>query len=587
MYITTEYDYELQAEVYKISGDKGYAHTTDTVLKELEDTRDTSLLDYFTVDLCVNVIRDIGESKVVFYDNGEPIPFYDNDTKYEMLDWSVSTGETTTTIKLGYDIEHNIYARYMGNKKGLPSKSPSISIFEEVPPLFTTTLTKENNVVQYDKETTITIPITFTSGQVSSSAHNKTIKILDNNELVGTSTITLPADTLSATDNIEIQGGLSAGLHHISLVFDGDEYNGSANLNFDISVGYKLTITEMPSTLVQGATNTTKCLLADYFDTPIPNVNVYGVDYYETVNPQGKIVETEEISPVPVQTDSNGIATFTNYNFTKRFAVAYIYNDKTYRSAKRTPSKVRIDSLTISCEDEVIGKDYTTTIEVYADYTVIWGKSMVILGVPCTLSDGTDTYTSTFNGNGYATFQYTGTGAGEVTLTADAGQYSASPTLTLPDVMQYWNAGGQSIHELHWVITPRFQVLSNAYHLESVSNGGVACIGDGSQLTDDWDLEFKVVSASPTISMLGFGTWYRTSGNTESTMFSNLGTVQLQSGNIVKVTHRDEDYTVYINGAEQDVHTSSELVGGVSIFVSGASGTFLNFDNLKWTVWSD
>ena len=73
VYVTTEWDYDLKAEVFVVRGDKGYAHTTDTLLSEV-GTRNSSIIEYFTATFEVNVLRDIRDSKVVIYDDGEAIP---------------------------------------------------------------------------------------------------------------------------------------------------------------------------------------------------------------------------------------------------------------------------------------------------------------------------------------------------------------------------------------------------------------------------------------------------------------------------------------------------------------------------------
>ena len=46
-YITTEWDYGLKTEVFVVKGDKGYTHTTDTLLNEV-GARDSSIIEYFT-----------------------------------------------------------------------------------------------------------------------------------------------------------------------------------------------------------------------------------------------------------------------------------------------------------------------------------------------------------------------------------------------------------------------------------------------------------------------------------------------------------------------------------------------------------
>ena len=168
VYVTTEWDYDLKAEVFVVRGDKGYAHTTDTFLKEV-GSRNSSIIEYFTATFNVDVLRDISDSKVVIYDNGESIPVYIDGNPVQMLDWQQNNQSQTFTLKLGYDVEHKIYAKYLGNKKGLPSKSQILTISEPLPNLYGTLIERTTDTSQFEANTTINIPISFTTNRTFQS----------------------------------------------------------------------------------------------------------------------------------------------------------------------------------------------------------------------------------------------------------------------------------------------------------------------------------------------------------------------------------------------------------------------------------
>ena len=63
--ITTEWDYDLKEEVFKVSSDKGYVHKTFTTLSTTSTANNTSLMSYFVATLKVNVDMDIGDSHIV------------------------------------------------------------------------------------------------------------------------------------------------------------------------------------------------------------------------------------------------------------------------------------------------------------------------------------------------------------------------------------------------------------------------------------------------------------------------------------------------------------------------------------------
>lgn len=239
--INTEWDYELKEEVFRVSADKGYTHKTFTSLKKKSTT--SSVIGYFTATFEVNVEQDIGNSYIVIYDNNHPIPFTIGGTEYTQYSWGQNTTAKTFSVKLGYDVDHNIVAKYHGNGDGLPSKSLSIPIHMDLPESFNSSISRTNSTVQFNKGATINLPLTFSSGKKASTTLSKTVKIYVDEVLNKTVSIQLTSGNTTGTlSTNNLTGSLSEGKHNIRCVFEGDDYNDASSLSFDIMVGYNIQI---------------------------------------------------------------------------------------------------------------------------------------------------------------------------------------------------------------------------------------------------------------------------------------------------------------------------------------------------------
>ena len=126
--LITTYDSTLKEKVFVLKGEEAYAKSTDTVLTELPREEDWNrYLDYMLIGFEVDVHRNIGESSIVLYDNDDVIDVIPFDLGSTSVRWEKYYDEDTgewvdNRMKLAYGVEHNIYAKYMGNKQCLKSQ---------------------------------------------------------------------------------------------------------------------------------------------------------------------------------------------------------------------------------------------------------------------------------------------------------------------------------------------------------------------------------------------------------------------------------------------------------------------------------
>lgn len=429
--INTEWDYGLKGEVFRVTGDKGYVHKTVTKLSKTSTANNTTLFDYFVAELKVNVDKDIGTSYINIYDNGKAIPFFISNTKYSQYEWTQNTTEKTITLRLGYDVEHNLQAKYHGNSSGLPSKSQTIQLYEDRPNVFKSTITRSNSTTQFNENTTISLPITYTSGGNAQSTHTKSIKFYCDGELKSTLTPTLSNGSATTTATASLSS-ISKGKHKIDFVFEADEYNAYTSLSFEIKVGYDIKILSKPEATVDCSDTTYQdhnsivVQVKDYDDTPVTSASV-------TVYNNG--------STSSKTTDSDGKITYVANSGATNFKVTYSSSSSEQITIPHfipTETKVTTDTEYISRNSD------NKVITEITEYSWKDDNEGTIEGIPIHISDsdGND-YVATLNENGVAEMDYhTDTDESEVTFSVQAGDVGNSETIK--QVWQYWNATNKS-----------------------------------------------------------------------------------------------------------------------------------------------
>lgn len=202
--ISTIYDKKV-GKCLIVRGSEAYAHTTDVLMEVGTITKDHT--DSFKATFILNVLRDVGSSQIAIYDNDELI---------KIVDWSDSSsaieiGTNGDDIRFSYNVDHNIYAKYLGNKECLPSRSKTFVLNEEIPSnLFTSISFGESPTTSF--LSTVTIPVTL----VADNSSTQTLKYYIDGDTTNKQSISV---TPNVASNIVISN-LSNGLHTINVEFE-------------------------------------------------------------------------------------------------------------------------------------------------------------------------------------------------------------------------------------------------------------------------------------------------------------------------------------------------------------------------------
>lgn len=205
--ISTIYDKKV-GKCLIVRGSEAYAHTTDVLLEVGTITKDHT--DSFKSTFILNVLRDVGSSQIAIYDNEELIKIVDwSDNQSSAIEIGTGTGDDE--IRFSYNVDHNIYAKYLGNKECLPSRSKTLVLNEEVPSnLFTSISFGESPTTTF--LTTVTIPVTLNAEGTSTQTLNYYIDgDTSNKQSVSVTTNTPTNVAINGVDN---------GLHTISFEFE-------------------------------------------------------------------------------------------------------------------------------------------------------------------------------------------------------------------------------------------------------------------------------------------------------------------------------------------------------------------------------
>lgn len=442
--VTTTYDNTLKEKIFLIKGEEGYARSTDCVLTELythngerQPDWNTSL-DNMKLEFRINVLRDVGASQVVLYDNDTTIGVYDFDTNAHSIDLKYEGGDEDNRIELSYDVEHHLYAKYMGNKQCLKSQSQSYHLFEPMPDAFKCELSfidadgfvmNGGTNSDYDMLDTIEFKVKLEAEDYISG---NTIEVYDGNTLIGE--YTTDANGLTELIQIETHDVETytdfQGLKKLTARFRGTQYLEAKLTTTNVSVGYTVSVIEYPQYVVNSEPSQVIAKVESYNGNEPSahmSMNYYAVfQIHRDEDPTGyeKISSSE-------QPNWDGMIYFDNVVFTKgefciRFAFPFSF--------------------------DYVSDDYTTNV--YDNVTVEVSPKQAItsannvLPISATLKQGIaplpEGIAVDFNGssiltnaNGIAVYNYEGNSIGDVSVTASV--YSAYDTANIEDVYQYWS----------------------------------------------------------------------------------------------------------------------------------------------------
>lgn len=473
--LTTYYDYKLQRKAFKLTGERGYARTTD-VLTTLESITDTTL-SYCTAEISFNVFGDKGESTIAVYDNGVRVPFEYNSTECEVIDWSDQTSAAETLfVKLNYDTEHAVQVKYLGNNKCVGSKSKSLIIFENKPPVAEPTLSMTFGHTDgvYDLSETLSCNVTLElpENPLSDTANqNQTIKFYVDGNLNGTATTNSEGSTTYTFSNVP------KGLHSLKAAFEGNQYLYQTETDKQISRGYVIDILSYPTQIINDGLIDVSAQVSDFFNNPIENAMVY-VESALGHQIKTGISDSEGIVSIYMAYANymNDLEQGDNYIYPLRYSIAHSSNEK---------SKI------------VTTQDITRVEVVFDEEVIITGKNNIAnisghitrVTTPMEVEiTGAVNKTVVSNNKGVFIVNYTGVGDGEHTINAEIT--GSSDSAIIADYLQYWSR--EKLVNQEYEVDGSLTTLSQGFELD---NYGVLKLGDGYSIGSDFELEFKVVAA--------------------------------------------------------------------------------------------
>lgn len=415
--VSATYDSELKSKVFMIRGDERYTRSTNTTLNiQKYTTYDSKGYD---LPITVNVQRDVGESKVVIYDNDEPIM---------VIDWTEDTSSKTFTSKLTWDTEHIIHAEYKGNSSCSNSQSSKESVRYDNPDIYNTSITRVDNILQSEKNTEISFQ--FNVNAEGGSVNNLTVNLYEGVNIIGTGNTTNGLVTIKHKFD-------SNGLKTLRAVYEGNSNQFASELEFNVCIGYDIVFSEYPSVLLNQTSQTYKATIYDFNNNPVSNKSL-SLYYMDGSNTAKKLATSTS--------NEGGIATFTQainwamQNITSPVKF-YITDNNTVTSNVEIPF-AQVRSITLN--DAETG---------YGISTPITGKVSLTesVSVPVTIvAEATNTtydlsYNSLFtvtiqtDSQGNFSYNYDGQGAGITNISATATGVTA--TATLKDYIQLWRIG--------------------------------------------------------------------------------------------------------------------------------------------------
>ena len=571
--LTEYYDYELKKTAYKLSGEKGYAKNTTTSL-ELVSITDTNL-NYCTATFKVNVIGDRATSQIIIYDNGTLIPVYYNNTEYRYLEWSnQNTNPLQIQIRLTYDTNHKLQAHYLANHRCLQSKSKPIDVFRDLPLTAQTEISlsfnNANRIYTASANPIITATLSILDSSENPNANrNQTITFLVDGTTKGTAT----------TDNSGVASytlnNVSVGYHTVTARYGGSEYLFGTETSTELSKGYQVKILENPRIVLNNDDVTVTASLTDFFDNPINNTSL---TFAKTNGSHTSLSTTGT-------TDSDGIATltmdsakYTTYATLSNnvYTIPYVIR---YSASEYSEDITTYDAINMTID--LTDKEYISANKQITEISGLVSPSRNnTFPVDVTIETNGITETVKTDNNGAFTYNYNGTGVGDTIITASIN--SASDTLELEDMIQYWKANNKSYNKKYKWIIGEFRELTTGFKLAlPKNNSGEANlgIGDGTSFDSDYEISFKVI-ATNNLEQIGIKQWERGDPNS---FYGHTDTdTTVANGDVIKAVNENGTMTTYKNGEIISTGESTNLYP--VIWLEGGKGGYVLFDEFKFKV---
>ena len=478
--ITTTYDVDLKQKIFQVRGEEGYARTTDCKLDELTRRNDWNThMEYMLIGFHVDVLRDVGASSVALYDNDVLIEgtLVELDTNSHSIDWDWSVSEDNR-IKLNYEVEHHIVAKYNGNKQCLPSESKEYVFYEPIPQAYESEVIINDLSDNHDSG----VPVTFTV-TLGATGHydEQLIQIYDNSEWIGE----YETNEYGVTPEISFTPSHD-GMHIIKAVFEGNTEQSKelaySEVSQDISVGYVVSILDAPTRLINIPQSNLTAMVVDYFDNPQSSFSV-------------DIMEDGGSTPLKSSTTGDdGIASFVNVPLSNtEYYACTSHNSVDYESEHYVTSVYT--NVTI---------DYSVDTTITSTNFGIVGSAQLsepISNVPVTTPNGSVVYTDD-NGSVSTGLSYSGKGAGNVTLTASIT--GSSDSVAIEDVYQYWNLS-TPMNIDYTLVWGSVSKKTNGWQLTASSGGVYFQLNNKPSYVYNWVIEYDIVAVSNTITSVDVG----------------------------------------------------------------------------------
>ena len=463
--VSIYYDNNKKEQFFMVRGDERYARSTKTLLELVSTNQE--LFDFDAV-FSVNVLRDTGDGSIVVMDNDVAIPVLlnieDNWVEFDSIPWnSQLNGLTFKLNHMTYDTDHNLTAKYIGNKSCSPSLSNTVLVNIEDTHRTVPVITIESTT-QYDKNTTISKSITLTNDISEELNKNQTLIVYYDNQKIGQ----YNTGNTGIVTNVQIPSG-AGGLHTLTVEFKGSNNLTPKTVTQQISVGYKLELTEYPSVMVHSESYEFKGILKDWFGNPKPNATVI-LQYLNCYEPYiGQWSDKESAT-----TNDNGEITITHNNLStcntyRRLKCSV--GGETY-SEQALSNTVQASQLNIAADAPRLYKGESNMLRITTNSPYENTPIHLTGAVNETIYTGA---------NGFVAIKtLTGEGEGTKTITATFG--NLTQTINLEDYIQYWSPNdihpNPKIYELDTNGTSTILDLTNYFRLD-VPNTNLPSSGTG------------------------------------------------------------------------------------------------------------
>ena len=542
MRLNTYYDKELNSQAYMIKSSEGYSRSTDTILTV--DEIDTSNVLSFQANLTVDVMRDV-KSEI---DNGL-IEIYDNGDLIHSIVWNDDTVRTFP-LKFSYDTEHNVIAKFTGNRRCKPSNSLMWS--HTVPrPLIHQSIIEITSPLNYNSNRP-TLNGVLKDGE-GNRISNVKLKVYENGVLLGETTVTGNNGRFS----FDKSSDYTWGKHTLKFVFDGTDTHSSVELFVTIMLGYNISILDYDEVWANGCGSLT-ANVSDWNDAVLTNA------YCELkTGGNGFILSSG-------YTDNNGNITFVVDTAPSVFdGTMYVLCGST-DSEQVSVVNVDVTELNIS-SNESIG-----AIGVTSDINVSITSDPVVDGVKVKMNNANPSVLELIDNKGVATYECTG--AGDTQISASVG--GLTQTIDYTDAVMYWTPS--KLYNYSYVpIKGAMSYNAKGFKLETGKGRYTAVIGFGNIYSNydfDYTITFNVVAFGK-LTQFYFGK-YDENKNIDGAyyIFDSL-----KLNDEIKITKKGNTMKLYHNGNYKKTFESSEIkapvLGIVCKSTSTASG-YLLFNNL-------